>query len=174
MGAHAGHASAEPNAATCPIPGAERTSSFLCGIGNKQLGKVALPIIPVQVVAIPGSVPVKTYALLDTGSNRTFCSQTLAHRLKAVVKKRVVDLATLNSVRKLAGADISFVIGGIDADINSSECVRADNAFATDTFPDLIGSLITRQEVQNFAHLRDLPLHAIPNGTVELIIGQDV
>ena len=85
----------------CPFPERKRTeqrpqqqrhtAASTC-VGGK---KVALPIVPVRVSSPTASRQVTAYALLDTGSTGTFCSQELLDQLGIQGREEVVSLTTL-------------------------------------------------------------------------------
>ena len=55
----------------------------------------ALPIVPVKVKGRGSSEIITTYALLDTGSTSTWCSESLAKKLGVVGPRVQVTLSTI-------------------------------------------------------------------------------
>ena len=53
----------------------------VCNLTNTEGPATALPIVPVKVRAQGSPFCIETYALLDTGSNSTFCFSMLLDRL---------------------------------------------------------------------------------------------
>jgi len=69
--------------------------------------KVALPIVAVTVRASGARSGVCTYALLDPGSNRSFCSMNLVNQLGLEGTCSRVRLATLNK-----GGEWRYTVNG--------------------------------------------------------------
>ena len=57
--------------------------------------KVALPFLLVNVTSLETGISVKTYALLDSGSNVSLCQDKLLHLLKARGRTERMSLTTL-------------------------------------------------------------------------------
>jgi len=77
--------------------------------------RIALPIVPVVVSTDEHDVVVSTYALLDSGSNNSFCSAQLVEQLRVTGKKSQLSLTTLdkaNSVTEMQS--VSFKITGMN------------------------------------------------------------
>ena len=117
------------------------------------------------------SETVKILALLDPGSNRTFCSKSLADNLKVEGEPTTLSLDTL---KKGPDADVSAVSFNLITGRKSKKVVSLSNVYAMKEFPELQSSIATQQDIQKWEHLKDLQA---PNMSkelkVELIIGQD-
>ena len=71
----------------------------------------------VPMIAHNGNKEVRTYALLDSGSQRTFCVKKLARELGVKGMKTSVPICTLTSDSQFvdtAGELVTFEICGID------------------------------------------------------------
>ena len=73
-----------------------KITNYNCRGDTSQI--IALPIVPVNV-RVPGqSHCVHTLALLDPGSNKTFCSKELVGKLAAKGRDTVMSMQTLTKV----------------------------------------------------------------------------
>ena len=91
-----------------PNPGASshyvESHTHACSSPRQGQTKLALPIVPVKVRAKGQTAYHHTYALLDSGSTKTFCSESLVEKLD--VKGEPANLTTVNSSES---ADVELV-----------------------------------------------------------------
>ena len=66
-----------------------------CGLTTMEGSVTELPIVPVKIKVRGSPNCIETYALLDNGSNSTFCSVSLLERLNINVKKTGLKLTTM-------------------------------------------------------------------------------
>ena len=66
--------------------------SYVTGAGSPR---VALPIVAVTVKGEESGTSVNTFALLDSGSTSTFCSDKLLQQLGVHGRKEILNLTTL-------------------------------------------------------------------------------
>jgi hypothetical protein len=127
--------------------------------------KVALPVVSVSVRG-NGNV-VKTQALLDPGSNRTFCSRELLKRLKMNGIQLKFDLETLSDSKDVSAMEVSIEVSGR----STKRYVVLHRVLAVERFPTLHDGVAMAVDLVDWDHLSDLEL---PNDSdVQLLIGQD-
>ena len=73
----------------------------LCNWTTTEGPATALPILRVKVSAQGSLFCIKTYALLDTGSNSTFCSNMLLDRLGVKGKHLKLKLTTMGTAEEV-------------------------------------------------------------------------
>ena len=73
---------------------------------SKGLSITGLAVVPVKVKAKGGHKTVETYALLDTGSNTTFCTEQLMQQLGLEGKNSTLSLTTLETANALTERSI--------------------------------------------------------------------
>ena len=97
------------------------TLSQLAIAGHKR--SVYLDIVPVKIVA--GDTAVHTYALLDSGSDRTFCERCLADELslRASPVKLAVQTMTPGNPHVLNTAVVSFNLSSL-SNSYSTNCLK--------------------------------------------------
>ena len=78
----------------------------------------ALPILPVKVSAEGNPLCIETYALLDTGSNSTFCSNMLLDRLGVTGKHLKLKLTTMGTAEEVDSVVASgLVMSDLDENV---------------------------------------------------------
>ena len=173
----------------CPISGCGRKHSKLlhitpsppkpiqsgftvdCNATESKLMKVALPIVPVSVRAAGGNMYVNTYALLDSGSTNTFCSQELTKRVKAVGKDQKLSLTTLDKTNSC----INTTLVGLEVKgVNENQVIDLCTVYAT---PDLCisdNNLARPSDVARWPHLNGITFPQLRSNGIDILIGQDV
>ena len=147
-------------------PEGHHVSSSHHVMGNK----VALPFLLVNVTSPETGISVKTYALLDSGSNVSLCQDKLLHLLKARGRTERLSLTTLEKESNETTAQvISLRISNLDG----SDELTIPQVFARPNLRLSSSNLVTEAEVQKWPHLKDLPLHHAEIDDVVLLIGQD-
>ena len=118
-----------------------------------------------QFLLLVDGVVVKTCALLDPGSNRSFCSSSLAGRLNLCGSHVEVNLETLGSGKEISARRVSFEVKG------KGQRLLLDSVLVIDKFPNLSGSVVRSSDIQDLQYLEgiDVPHHR----DVDLLIGQD-
>ena len=74
-----------------------KSSQVQAPVKKSSSHKIALPIVPVYVRGSSNDKIIETFALLDPGSNMTFCSQALIKQLKIKGSSQTLSLSTLNA-----------------------------------------------------------------------------
>ena len=134
--------------------------------------RVALPIVPVRVKGKGCNNYITTHALLDTGSDRIFCSQSLIKRLNINGVSTSLSLSTLNDNKESDVVEVSLEVSSvIDTE---SPAISLPIVFAVQTFPTLVSSIARTTDIEMWEHLKDLPIPHVDASDVTLIIGQDV
>ena len=139
------------------------------GAGCSEKG---LPIVPVKVKCETSKGTIETYALLDSGSTASFCSESLLKKLKMHGKGCQIQVATINGVRHKCQTTIST----IDVlDMKESFSIRIDNLFSTKCLNISSDSIGHQRDIDNWPHLKGIKLpERIVDSEVELLIGVDV
>ncbi len=143
-----------------------RSSNFARG----STGKVALPIVPARV-RIPNShTYVDTYALLDPGTDSTYCTEGLSKHLGAVGETQRLELNTLTQASMGFNAQlVTLVVSNLE---DTERCLIPE----VTVYPDLnisIDSKAEHVELQRWPHLKDLNIPDADVRQVQLLIGLD-
>ena len=148
--------------------------SLACGTDNRGAEKIALPVVAVKVrapdKATLGVQYVQTYALLDPGSNKTFCSMELLKKLDLKGKAHSLSLSTLNETRDSPVQIVELEVTGT----RSKRVIHLPRVYALEAFPSLLSSIAEPDEIKQWDHLRGIPVPDNKKSEVMLLIGQDV
>ncbi|XP_038060478.1 uncharacterized protein LOC119731375 [Patiria miniata] len=142
-----------------------------CNVTGVGVMGVALPIVPVKVKAKGSGVCIDTYALLDSGSTSTFCTEELAKRLKLCGQQQQLSLTTLAGANvQTATTVISLTVSGIDC----KQPVELPLVYTRRELPIHDANLAKQEDIEKWPHLQGLKLPQVDKGRVQLLIGQDV
>ncbi|XP_013409838.1 uncharacterized protein LOC106173299 [Lingula anatina] len=150
------------------------TEEVACNATGAGVGKqkIALPIISVKVRGQVQTKFVETYALLDSGSTQSFCSEELTRSLNLESTRKIhnIVLNTLGHQKRVFSKSVNLEV------TNADETLIYD---MTDilTRPKLnIGTdkIVTQEELDNWQHLKDIKLPDVEIDQVHILIGQDM
>ena len=146
-------------------------TSLACG-GMQLPVKVALPVVAVMVRGTDQRDWIKTHALLDPGSNRSFCSMTLVKKLNLRGSSRSMSLNTLSSSSPIKTQVVSVEVTAAK-ETGSVKPFQLPRVHAMCNFPELCDSCVTADEIQRHGHLDGIPVPQVAKEGVMLLIGQD-
>ena len=132
--------------------------------------RIAMPIVPV-VVRAPGTQrSVQTYALLDSGSNSTFCSDELVKQLEIVGQKEPLNLTTMvKENSKVETEKVSLEV----SDVKEENVLELPVVYSRPSLPVNLDNLCEPEDLSKWSHLQDIDLPQIEANKVTLLIGQD-
>ena len=113
----------------------------------------------------------KTYALLDSGSQRTFCEKELARRLGASGPREVLPIQTLSSGSDPAVVDGMLIPLSVMSLTHGNE-VELHEVLTVDAIP-LRAAVPIALELNQMQHLEGVELHELQDKSVGLLIGLD-
>ena len=131
----------------------------------------ALPIVPVKVKGRGKDVIVSMYALLDSGSTSSWCSESLAKRLGVVGSCVQVSLSTIETDSiPLSCRRVNLEV--IDmAEVNMVELPEVLTKDKLNVSTDCVSS---QDDVDRWPHLSNIKVPKVIRSEVELLIGHDV
>ena len=115
---------------------------------------------------------VKTRALLDHGSTRTFCARRLINQLDITGDDADINLETLSDQKIIAASWVTLAIKGRNT---KGKPILLHKVLAVDGFPKLESGIVSQEEVGQWDHLFDIvdQQDAGSDSEVLLLIGQD-
>ena len=134
-------------------------------------GRCVLPIVPVRVRAQGRNAYVHTYALLDSGSTSTFCTDELARQLNAASRKQSLSLTTLEKSNSTVETSVVSLIidSGPATDVIKLPCVYTRESInIQDTY------IAKVDDLKGWQHLQGIDVPIVTQHEVGLLIGQDV
>ena len=129
-----------------------------------------LPILPVEVIC--GEHRRETYALLDTGSQQTFCSTSLLLALEAGGRDCDLQIRTMGAPKSgncISGKLVDLRVRAL----GGGQAIDLDNVISVDRMPVEKCLNLTNTNLLKWYHLRDLELPQITDKSVGLLIGID-
>ncbi|XP_077965505.1 uncharacterized protein LOC144411793 [Styela clava] len=126
-------------------------------------------VVPVKVSANDSDCYSFTYAFLDYGSSRSFCTTDLAKSLGFQGETEGCTIHTASGSKPHSGKRVSFTITGI----NEPNEICINNILTFDGIPDLRDSIPHQEIVEQYPHLHGLSFPEV-NGTIKVLIGSDV
>ena len=149
---------------------AEMIGSFSCNKNDTRGSRVALPIVAVRVRSKENKM-VETYALLDSGSTNTFCSDYLIQQLGIHGKKSNLLLTTLESENK----DTDTMLVSLEVtDMDDRNMIELPCVYTRPVLPINVENIPVQEDVDRWEHLKGIKLPSLEHKKVELLIGQDV
>ena len=137
---------------------------------HTRCSKIALPLLPVKVSSAKTGATVETYALLDSGSNISLCQDHLLELLGATGRPETMRLATLEKANSQSQVKVlSLTV----MDLNEGGMIELPQVYSRSDLHLSPNNLVSQGEVEQWPHLRDLPLHHAAIEEVTLLIGQD-
>ncbi|XP_064635262.1 uncharacterized protein LOC135492633 [Lineus longissimus] len=148
-------------------PEGTSSSSHVTGAGRTH---VMLPVVPVRVRGHDGGKFVETYALLDSGSTTTFCSESIVRELALTGTMSTMELTTLENDRKPV---TTFEYKLEVTDPHEKETIALPKVFTRPTL-NINQGVVVPKDLEDWGHLQDLDLPVVDSHRIELLIGQDV
>ena len=151
-----------------------QATSMMCSVPPVQTSepKCALPIVPVMVRGKGQTEYIETFAMLDPGSNRSFCSMTLVKKLNVTGKDITMKVDTMNKSELTKASEVTLEVTSTTGKRRKRKVVELPHVIAVKDFVKLKGNLVLQNEVTHFEHLKGLPLPS-KAGEVTLLIGQN-
>jgi hypothetical protein len=148
--------------------------SCACDSLSKDSPKVALPIVSMYVRRKGQNDFVKTQALLDTGSNRTFCSKSLMSQLKLDGSKTTLALETLGQSAAVNAVEIALEVTATPRKAKKRKVIELPRVYAVESFPaEMTG--VSQNDIHRWRHLIEVSDCLVDEERcVSLLIGQDV
>ena len=146
-------------------------ADHFCGLTTMEDSVTALPIVAVKVKVKGSPRSVETYALLDNGSNTTFCSASLMKRLSVSGKEMRIKLTTMDSCNDVD----SLVVTNLEVtDLDENVVISLPEVLSRPSMPVVKDEIPKQEDVERWPHLQGYVYLAELNSEVDLLIGADV
>ncbi|XP_056022166.1 uncharacterized protein LOC125649571 [Ostrea edulis] len=144
--------------------------SVAAHMGAGDSVRQALPIVPVRLKSKCSDKYLTTYAFLDSGSNATFCLESLTDLLNVEGKRTKLNLVTMGQEK----VHDSYVICGLEViDLNGDNTIELPPVFTQSTLPVSKKDVIFLEDVKRWSHLHGVELNVI-DCDIGLLIGVNV
>ena len=130
---------------------------------------ISLGILPVRISAKGGKRLVEGYAFLDNGSTGTVFLESLVDRLGVRATLAILSCDTINATTREECVTLDLRIESFDglAHVNCPGYSWTDLNVCNKSIP-------TKEQVQEFRHLRKIGFPELPDKKVQILIGMDV
>ena len=142
-----------------------------CGLTGAGHDVAALPVVSLKVRLQDSPVIIRTNALLDSGSNSTFCSQSLMERLGAQSESIKLKLTTLGSQEEI---DCHLIRNLEVADLDENKFIPLREVFSRPSIPVSPEEIPTMHDVERWSHLQGHVQLNTLQSEVGLLIGVNV
>ena len=128
-----------------------------------------LGVVPVIIEA--GGNIVHTNALLDNGSQKTLCTDSLVERLGASGRHVTFSVNSVNDrMIEYHGRQLDLTA----RPVNGGPAIQLRKTWTVSHLPVAINHMATAEEIRAWPHLKGVKVPKRANGAVELLIGTDV
>ena len=149
----------------------ERSITRFCGLTSLEGSITALPIVPVKIKVKESPCAIVTYALLDNGSNSTFCSFSLLERLGIGGKKKKLKLTTMGRSEEVD----NFIVKDLQiSDLHEDVVISLHETLAKPVMPVSKDEIPKQEDVERLPHLRGYVELTEIDSQVELLISTNV
>lgn len=138
----------------------------------QEKSHVILQVVPIRVYGANNAF-VDTYALLDSGSQTSLCSEELARKLQL---KGELKLLTINNIEQNGNPKQVLRLNlkiKPNAKESSSAVIEVKEVWAIPKLNIRMPN-VSAEIIQSFQHLRDLPMNFSYSGNVEVLLGANV
>ena len=127
------------------------------GYVNSKDSRIPLPVVAVKVKVPGGDQQISCHALLDSGSNRTFCSGALLQRLGISGSPQQLSLSTSERADSIQTMQVTTLE---ISDMYQTQSLTLSAVFARPELPISADNIPTYEDVTKWPHLRgiDLPV----------------
>ncbi|KAG7169525.1 putative peptidase (DUF1758)-containing protein 1, partial [Homarus americanus] len=116
---------------------------------------------------------IRTLALLDLGSDRSYCTKDLAQKLRVKGTPTLVTMGTLAQEMILESAEVDLEVVG--AGLKRGRTILIPKVLIKQNFPiTLHNSVANTSDISRWIHLRGVELPELQSSSIEILIGQDV
>lgn len=166
----AGDRSDAPPSPTNPSARVMSTSTTLTPRVRLKVAPVATWAPPASKVVGNGSGVTNSYVFLDEGSDTTFCTLSLMHKLGIDGPEVTRVIKGMNVAQTVTGRLVSLVVRGL---FETRE-IHLPSVLAVQELPDVSFSIPTNEDVKRHRYLRGLHFPVVSDGQIDILIGADV
>ena len=130
--------------------------------------RVCLSVVPVKVLAKGGnSIPVETYALLDSGSEITLCHESLKESLGVSGTKLDFTLSEITGSTRVESQQVDLIVMSMD----ESVIVELPKVRTVKHMPITESCIAKKEDLEHWPHLHDVEFRQLDIGSVMLVVG---
>lgn len=148
--------------------GPQTSAKVHCNVNGAGAKQVCLKVVPVKVMGQYRTV--ETYALLDSCSDVSLCTQHLVDELGI---KGIEDNFSITTVNKEASSEHGLKVSLKVESLDGRNQVDVEKAWTIKEIPVSAGNIPRKMEVNQWSHLQGLNLPEIDQKSIGVLIGAD-
>ena len=130
--------------------------------------RVCLSVVPVKVLAKgSNSIPVETYALLDSGSEITLCHESLKEILGISGTRLDFTLSGITGSTRVESQQVDLIVMSMDESVT----VELPNVRTVKHMPITESCIAKKEDLKHWPHLHDVELQQLDIRSVMLVVG---
>lgn len=160
-------------ATTDPQPDSSPTSAnngYIKSSFSSSSTVTGLAIVPVCVKVKGRQEVAETYAFLDSGSNTSFCTESILEKLNSAGRKTTLSLTTLEGEKISSVCSLVSLEG---SDLNQENVVDLPVVYSRPSLPIPSEAIARQEDVDRWPHLKGINVQQI-DAEIGLLIGSDV
>ena len=110
-----------------------------------------------------------TYALLDSGSDKTFCSESLIEKLGVKGKPASLSLTTVNSSESADVELVALEVVAVKSGAGRPSVIQLPKVYALLNLPILENCIASDSDFRKWSHLKDLRLPQVDESGVTIL-----
>ena len=162
------------NPATPPVlnesTAASPSDPVTVGAVRASRPRVCFKVVPVKITGNCGTKEIITHAFLDSGSDATFCLESLVQELELKdMKPNSFMMATVNCKEERTGHEVQLNMESLEGDVK----FRLEHVLTTNSLPVTPKHMATNEEIRRWPHFHDICLPETGDKKVTILIGSD-
>ena len=162
------------NPATPPVlnesTAASPSDPVTVGAVRASRPRVCFKVVPVKITGNCGTKEIITHAFLDSGSDATFCLESLVQELELKdMKPTSFMMTTVNCKEERTGHEVQLNMESLEGDVK----FRLEHVLTTNSLPVTPKHMATNEEIRRRPHFHDICLPETGDKKVTILIGSD-
>ena len=162
------------NPATPPVlnesTAASPSDPVTVGAVRASRPRVCFKVVPVKITGNCGTKEIITHAFLDSGSDATFCLESLVQELELKdMKPTSFMMTTVNCKEERNGHEVQLNMESLEGDVK----FRLEHVLTTNSLPVTPKHMATNEEIRRWPHFHDICLPETGDKKVTILIGSN-
>ena len=140
------------------------------GVFRASRPRVCFKVVPVKISSNCETREIITHAFLDSGSDATFCLESLVQGLELKdMKPASFMMKTVNCKEKRTGHEVQLNMEPLEGDVK----FRLEHVLTTNSLPITPKHMATNEEIRRWPHFHDICLPETGDKKVTILIGSN-
>ena len=144
--------------------------SVTVGAVSSNRPRVCFKVVSVKITGNCGTKEIITHAFLDSGSDATFCLESLVQELELKdMKPTSFMMTTVNCEEERTGHEVQLNMESLEGDVK----FRLEHVLTTNSLPVTPKHMATNEDIRRWPHFHDICLPETGDKKVTILIGSD-